>query len=246
MTVRDETQPEGAWEFDQKVTDAFEDMLQRSIPWYENMRAIVTDLACSFLPRGTARGSRAVDLGASRGDGLAPIIDRVGAHADYKAVEVSAPMCVELRSRWPQDRIKVHGVEVMEHDLRGEYPLVGMADVTLLVLTLQFTPIEHRQRILRDVWRHTVPGGCLLLVEKVLGATADLDRLLVERYYALKGEHGYSKEAIERKRLSLEGVLVPVTAAWNEELLRQAGFAEVDCFWRWANFAGWIAVRGTQ
>ena len=82
-----------------------------------------------------------------------------------------------------------------------------------------------------------------MLVEKILGATADLDAQMVSRYYALKGANGYSPEQIERKRLSLEGVLVPVTARWNEELLRMAGFTQVDCFWRWMNFAGWLAVK---
>ena len=43
--------------------------------------------------------------------------------------------------------------------------------------------------------------------------------------------------------LSLEGVLVPVTARWNEELLREEGFTSVDCFWRHLNFAGWVAVK---
>ena len=42
---------------------------------------------------------------------------------------------------------------------------------------------------------------------------------------------------------SLEGVLVPVTASWNEELLAKAGFKQIDCFWRWMNFAGWIAIK---
>jgi tRNA (cmo5U34)-methyltransferase len=36
---------------------------------------------------------------------------------------------------------------------------------------------------------------------------------------------------------------VPVTAAWNEDLLQQAGFRHVECFWRWLNFGGWIAVK---
>ncbi|MGH3921557.1 MAG: hypothetical protein ACRDS1_01640 [Pseudonocardiaceae bacterium] len=42
----------------------------------------------------------------------------------------------------------------------------------------------------------------------------------------------YTQEEIDRKRLSLEGVLVPVTAKWNVEMLRAAGFQQVDCFWR--------------
>jgi 4-aminobutyrate aminotransferase/(S)-3-amino-2-methylpropionate transaminase len=38
-------------------------------------------------------------------------------------------------------------------------------------------------------------------------------------------------------------VLVPLTARWNEEALLSAGFREVDSFWRWMNFAGWVAVK---
>jgi hypothetical protein len=51
------------------------------------------------------------------------------------------------------------------------------------------------------------------------------------------------EEEIERKRLSLEGVLVPVAAEWNEDLLRRAGFDEVECFWRCLNFAGSVAIK---
>lgn len=133
-------------------------------------------------------------------------------------------------------------VEVRELDLRREYPPVE-ASLTLCVLTLQFTPIEHRQRILRDAFRHAAPGGALVLVEKVLGADADLDELMVDLYLDMKRRSGYTEDQIQRKKLSLEGVLVPVTASWNEELLRMAGFRQVDCFWRWLNFAAWVAVK---
>ena len=81
------------------------------------------------------------------------------------------------------------------------------------------------------------------LVEKVLGADAFSDRLLVETYYDRKGENGYSTDQITAKRRSLEGVLVPVTADWNVEMLKQAGFKHVECYWRHLNFAAWIGVK---
>jgi tRNA (cmo5U34)-methyltransferase len=66
---------------------------------------------------------------------------------------------------------------------------------------------------------------------------------MVEEHLAMKARNGHTPDEIDRKRLALEGVLVPVTAPWNEELLRAAGFAQIDCVWRWQNFAAWVAVR---
>jgi tRNA (cmo5U34)-methyltransferase len=131
---------------------------------------------------------------------------------------------------------------LIDTDLRTSYPN-GAASLTLCIFTLQFTPLDHRQRILRDVHRNTVSGGALILAEKILGSTAELGALMIDLYHAYKASNGYSAEEIERKRLALEGVLVPVTAKWNEEMLHAAGFQQVDCFWRWMNFAGWIAVK---
>jgi tRNA (cmo5U34)-methyltransferase len=66
---------------------------------------------------------------------------------------------------------------------------------------------------------------------------------MTELYYGLKRARRYGEDEIERKRLSLEGVLPPVAAEWNEDLLRRAGFEDVECFWRCVNFAGWVAVK---
>lgn len=243
--MKDEVAPNGRWEFDTDVTEVFDDMLARSIPQYEVMREAVLQVAAPFQQRDTD----IVDLGCSRGEAIAPFVDKFGAYNRYFLCDVSKPMLEAARERF-SGLVKgpmpgTHGImRIEDFDLRDGYPPVH-ASITLSVLTLQFTPIEHRQRILRDVWKHTAPRGCLVLVEKVLGATADIDKLMVDIYYDMKRKNGYTEDQIQRKRLSLEGVLVPVTTAWNEELLRMAGFTEVDCFWRWMNFAGWIAVKET-
>lgn len=236
--VKDEVVPNSKWEFDGEVTRAFDDMLARSVPQYEAMRDAVSKIAASRFVDGTD----VVDLGCSRGEALAPLVRAIGKRARrFVGIEVSEPMLAASRSRFFAEE-NAGLVSVENLDLRRSYPDVK-ASVTLSVLTLQFVPIEHRLRVMRDAFRSTVPNGVLILVEKVIGASADIDAEMVARYYDLKRAHGYSDDQIERKRLSLEGVLVPVTAAWNEDLLRRSGFAEVDCFWRWMNFAGWIAVR---
>lgn len=225
------------WEFDSGLTGVFEDMLRRSIPQYDVMRHAVTELATRYVKPST----HVVDLGCSLGEALAPLIDRFRADCRYIGVEVSAPMLEAARIRFRQ-WIDAGVVQLLDLDLRTAFPRVPTS-VVLSVLTIQFTPIEHRLRILEDVHASLVAGGAFILVEKVIGATAPLDRDFVDLYYKFKRSSGYTREEIERKRLSLEGVLVPVTAGWNEELLRAVGFRHLDCFWRWMNFAGWIAIK---
>lgn len=225
------------WSFDKSVTTVFDDMLGRSIPQYGIMRKSVNDLAEQYIIPDTA----IVDIGCSRGGAIEKLVKDYKEQNKFLGLEISDSMVESARERF-SDEIKDGSVEIKKHDLRNDYPNV-QSSVTLSILTLQFTPIEYRQRIIQEIYDSTINGGVFLLVEKVLGNTALINKSLVKNYYDLKKNNGYSQEEIDRKRLSLEGVLVPVTAKWNEEMLIQAGFKQVDCFWRWMNFAGWIAIK---
>lgn len=237
--------PGSRWTFDEEVTRAFDDMLERSIPQYRVMRTAVGDIALAFLERkqnGTEAPPLALDLGCSRGETIALLRDALRAHgrrARFVGVDRSDPMLRAARQRFAGHP----DVEITEFDLRRGYPSVPFARVTLSILTLQFIPIEYRQGLVKQIYEHTTNGGCFILVEKVLGETAQVDDIMVARYLDMKRANGYSAKQIIRKRLALEGVLVPITASRNEELLTGAGFEAVDCFWRWMNFAGWVAVR---
>jgi tRNA (cmo5U34)-methyltransferase len=229
--------PDGPWVFDDDVTRVFEDMLARSIPQYDTIRGLVFEVGKRFA----AAGSVIVDLGASRGDAIAPFVGLFCDTALYVGVEVSPPMLRACRERFARE-ITSGCFSLLDLDLRQGYPDVEAA-LTLSILTLQFVPIEYRPRVVYDIYEHTAAGGAFILVEKVLGNSATTDRLMTDLYHSLKRANGYGEDEIERKRLSLEGVLVPVAADWNEDLLRRAGFESVECFWRCLNFAGWVAVK---
>lgn len=230
------------WEFDADVAESFDDMLARSIPQYDVMRKAVFDVGSEFVQIQSA----VVDLGCARGEALAPFVDRFGAHNRYVGVEVSEPMLAAAQERFAayDGSTAWDGrwlVEMRKGDLRNYYP-PERASLTLSVLTLQFVPIEYRPRVLHSIAEHLVPGGALVLVEKVLGESAATNDAMVTLYHERKAAVGYSAEEIVRKAAALEGVLVPVTAKMNVEFLRNAGFRTVECFWRWMNFAAWVAL----
>jgi len=229
---RDEVMAGDKWKFDADVTEVFDDMLSRSIPDYVGMRRATTELALRFAQKGTD----IVDLGCSRGAALKPIIQALGVDDyDYIGLEVSEPM-IEAAE------LEIPNAEIYNFDLRDGYPEV-QSSVTLSILTLQFVPIEYRQRIIQDAYESTVSGGVFLFVEKVLGSDAVSDKVLVDTYLNRKGENGYTQEQIIAKRRSLEGVLVPVTSDWNVDLMERAGFTNVECYWRQLNFAGWFGIK---
>jgi len=235
--MKDDVIPKDKWDFDNDVTNCFEDMLQRSIPQYDVMRESVFEIGKKFVKNGTY----ILDLGCSKGSALEPFVEKFKNDNKYIGIEVSEPMLNAAKEKF-KEYVENNIVEIKKIDLRHDYPIVN-SSLVLSILTLQFVPIEYRQNIVQKIYSNMIEGGALVLVEKVLGNTAEIDNTLVDLYYNTKYKNGYSYEQIERKRLSLEGVLVPITAKWNEEILKNAGFNKVDCFWRFLNFAGWIAIK---
>lgn len=101
--------------------------------------------------------------------------------------------------------------------------------------------MAYRRFMLRQICESIVDGGALIYVEKVVAGS--LDDLMVDLYYQMKRENGYTDEQIMAKRRSLENVLSPLEPEWNEALLKEVGFRRVQMFWRCLNFCGWIAVK---
>jgi tRNA (cmo5U34)-methyltransferase len=236
MEIVDRVVPGDKWEFDNQVTEAFDNMLQRSIPGYSDMRRLTSILAIEFAKPGT----HIVDLGCSRGGSLQEIVDKLGDKNKYLGIEISTPMRMAAIERFKD--YKGLELSIKDIDLRYDYP-EEESSVVLSVLTLQFIPIEYRQKVLAKAYASLGDGGIFILVEKILGRDSHTNDLFVKLYYDLKGANGYSEEQINSKRRSLEGVLVPVTSDWNEQLMKGAGFQHIECFWRNLNFAGWIGVK---
>lgn len=232
--TKDTVVPGSNWEFNAEVTACFDDMLSRSIPGYNDMRNLCTELGLRF----THLHGDIVDLGASRGAALRPFLNQ--GHFCY-ALEVSEDMCKAMEEEFP----RVQNLEIRNVDLRDPIALSGInyIKVALSVLTLQFVPIEYRARIIQNISNHMVEGGAFIFVEKITNTDSVIQELFVNTYHEFKNRNGYSLQDIEAKRASLENVLVSVTEEMNMSYLYDAGFTHVECFFRNLNFAGWIAIK---
>ena len=222
------------WAFDSDVSQCFEDMLSRSIPQYDLMRKLTNEI----IEQKLKSHSILIDIGCSTGLSFFDMAKEKD-QSRFIGLEISDPMIEIAKKRFNG----MPNVEIVKHDLRELIPTKFTCDVILSILTIQFVPIEYRMQLIQSIYDRLHHGGVFVFVEKVIGSTSKIDTLFTEKYLNFKESNGYSKEQIFRKKTSLEGVLVPVTAKWNEELLHTAGFKQIDCFWRFLNFAGWIAIK---
>lgn len=228
------------WKFDKAVAECFTDMLERSIPEYETMRDLVFRVGRGFVKPKTA----IIDLGCSSGIASEPFVERFGIQNKFMMYDVSEPMLDECRSRYSSWlKQKTGTVTVANVDITGDIRQLFDVSLVLSVLTVQFTPIENRTRTLQNIYDCLMPGGAFIFVEKVLGNCAETDSLFVSEYHEIKREHEYTNEQIIDKRESLSGVLVPVSAEYNESMLASCGYKHIECFWRYLNFCAWVAIK---
>ena len=209
MTLIDTVKQDGKWEFNKDVASCFDDMLSRSIPQYDVMRSLSSDLAYQYATPNTP----IVDVGCSKGGAIKELMQNLNNGHTFIGIDCSMDMIQEARSAFKD----LENVVFMYHDLREGFPPVSSPSVIFSVLTLQFIPIEYRQKLIKDIYNSLREGGAFIFVEKVLGNSAEHEETYTKLYYQMKNKNGYSYEDIKRKRYNLEGVLVPSSASWNEK-----------------------------
>lgn len=219
--------------FNDNVSNCFSNMLERSIPDYSVMRNLVYRIADEYTTN-----TNVLDIGTSLGDSIYNLAQN-NKNSFFFGLEDSDAMLLKAKERFKN----FTNVEIRKHNLKNKIHMPSDFGLILSILTIQFVPIEYRLQILDNIYKLLTDNGVFIFVEKVIGSSAEIDSLLTKIYYDLKKTNGYTNEEIQRKKLALEGVLVPVTAKWNEELLKMAGFSKVECFWRCLNFSGWIAIK---
>ncbi len=227
----------GPFRFDREVVSVFPDMIRRSVPGYETVIAMSGLLAGRFA----VAGSVLYDLGCSLGATTLSMRAQIeGRGCRIVAVDNSAAMISRCREIIDADA-GTTAVELREEDIVNT--AISNASMVVLNYTLQFVPSRRRLALLTRIAEAMVPGGILVLSEKVVFPDAQLNQLNIDLHHDFKRAHGYSDLEIAGKRDSLENVLVPESLATHRERLSAAGFRSSDVWFQCFNFASLIALK---
>ena len=225
--------------FGAQTATVFDDMLPRSVPFYDEIQRMIGEIVADFA----APGTKIYDLGCSTATTFLQIanalpadleVSFVGIDSSEEMLGIARRKLVESAFPWP--------FELRRGDMNQGIQ-IDNASVALMVLTLQFIRPLYRESLVRSIYEGLADNGCIILVEKVLAEDSTFNRLFIQHYYEMKRRNGYSDLEIAQKREALENVLVPYRLEENRDLLKKQGFQQVDVFFKWYNFCGIVARK---
>jgi len=96
--------------------------------------------------------------------------------------------------------------------------------------------------LLSRIHRTLLPGGALILSEKLRFEDHQQHALLTDLHVAFKRANGYSELEIAQKRSAIENVMLPDSLEQHRERLHAAGFSKVVPWFQCLNFASLVAL----
>ncbi len=224
--------------FDARVVEVFEDMIERSVPGYSAILGMTGELAQQFAQPDT----RIYDLGCSLGGSSFSIAQRqLPNGVSIVALDNSAAMIDRLNHKISENKSLHVPIEVHLQDIRAQK--FAPCSFVVMNFTLQFIPLMDRANLLQKIFDALVPGGALLLSEKIRFVDQETDQLIVNLHHSFKKSMGYTDLEIAQKRTALENILLPETLEAHCERMRHCGFTRVAPWFQCFNFCSLLAIK---
>jgi tRNA (cmo5U34)-methyltransferase len=166
-----------------------------------------------FLP---PDAHRILDLG-SGGGRLLSLVRAARPHADFVALDFSPAMLEQLSTAFAGKS----SIAIVAHDFEKPLPELGRFDAVVSSFAIHHVPHARKRALYAEIFHLLVPGGVFCNLEHVSSPTESLHNAFLKTI-------SWENEDPSNKLLDLETQL-----NW----LREIGFREVDCHWKWRELA---------
>ncbi|MEJ2741250.1 MAG: carboxy-S-adenosyl-L-methionine synthase CmoA [Gammaproteobacteria bacterium] len=219
--------------FDENVAAVFPDMIRRSVPGYGTVLEIIRPITLECV----RPGDRVYDLGCSVGAGLiavqqtlhtqhTPSLESASATSELIGIDSSAAMlekanhlidAFQSNSPHPLSRITLKKGDITRFPFQP-------CRLILMNYTLQFIPRPERDALIQKLHDALLPGGRLMLTEKIRYDDAPTAQRLQTLHEHFKLTQGYSALEVAQKREAIDHVLQRETETQHRQRLQNAGF----------------------
>ncbi len=222
------------FEFDENVATVFDDMLDRSIPFYKE----VISLVCEIIDLHVEENSVITDLGCSTANTLLALNEKSNKNLRMIGFDNSQAMLSQA-----QRKIDAYGMDIelrLEDILEAKLP---KSDAIIANYMLQFIRPLQRENFIKKIYDALNEKGIFIFSEKIIYENVELNKKMIDIYYNFKKAEGYTQFEISQKREALENVLVPYSEEENRNLILKSGFKEIQTLFKWGNFVTFLVLK---
>ena len=224
----------GRWKFSGKVVKNFDTHIKKSVPGYEEGHDLISNLAPFFLGENE---SKFLEIGCSTGlltKKVRQIIER--ADVDFIGIDIEKDMIDFANENNQFENVKFELANISDYE-------VSNCNIISSYYTLQFINPSIRQFVVDKIFKSLNWGGAFILFEKVRGPDARFQDIMQTLYTEYKISQGYNEKEIVAKTLSLKGILEPFSSNANIEMLKRAGFKDINLIFKRLSFEGYLAIK---
>ena len=162
--------------------------------------------------------SRVLDLGS--GDGrLVDFVLSARPQARGVALDFSPIMLQRLKERFAsQSR-----VDIIQHDLANPLPDLGSFSAVVSSFAIHHLSHERKRMLYQEAWSMLEPGGVFCNLEHVASPTLRVHHRFLDAMGTTPEQEDPSNKLLD----------VASQLGW----LREIGFRDVDCYWKWRELA---------
>lgn len=222
------------WSFGGDVAISFDDHVSKSVPLYTEGHNLICGLSDFFIKN----DSVVYEIGCSTGT----LITKLANHSNQKSakfvgVDVEQKMIdFAIEKNQSSKNIEFICDDFLHLDIEE-------SDLIIAYYTVQFIRPSLRQDLINKIYQKLKWGGAFILFEKVRGADARFQDILTTLYNEYKIAQGYTPSDILTKSLSLKGVLEPFSTQGNIDMLKRAGFQDINTVQKYLSFEGFLAIK---
>lgn len=227
----------GNWKFSGETVKSFDDHVSKSVPLYGEGHDLICDISDFFVKD----NSVVYEVGCSTGTLTLKLAEhnKNKAKSRFIGIDLEEDMIAAADEKIKSNKdlnVQFYAGDMVDFEMES-------ADMIVCYYTIQFVNPSHRQDLIDKLYQNLNWGGSLLLFEKVRGSDARFQDILTALYVDYKLRKGYSADDIVSKTRSLKGVLEPFSSQGNIDMLKRAGFADIQTLQKYLCFEGFLAIK---
>ena len=220
--------------------EGFDEHIDKSIRGYQDLLSDIVSLSRYFVEKET----NVYDIGCSTGKLTEAMLKKNQDIEDvhYYGIEVADGFVGDMKSR----EIKLNSdyswnkIKFLHEDVRDS--MISNASLITSVFTLQFMSMRDRLPMIKKVYNGLNEGGAFIFAEKTICENAKFQEMITFNFYDYKRKFFDTKDIIDKEQ-TLRNIMKPYTWKQIEKYIYDAGFKDVQPFWRNHMFVGAIAVK---